>query len=247
MTNHNSPDRPADFDRELLAVAGDPHAEDVAREASSRSDYLQELAVVREDPRVKNFARARAGDPDVADDALQETYYAVARISHPEQIEDLRSYFCRVLIRMINRLRGQLGAALVDDFEKLADACPHKPGGEPLPAAFDEAVSSKMLAGSFLRRFDTWRAKLRREVPARSSDPGRYRDVIVDVARWALLSCGTEGITNGDFNRALRAAYPEWFAEEGRADSNIHQRFARARTDVQTLLQRLVAHEELLP
>ena len=47
---------------------------------AGQSDYLQQLVTIREDPQVKDLARRRAGDPDVAQDALQETYYAMACI-----------------------------------------------------------------------------------------------------------------------------------------------------------------------
>ena len=70
--------------------------------AGGRSDYLEQLAAIREDPKVKKLARGRAGDPELAEDALQEAYYAVARLEDLEHIEDLRAYYCRVLLRTIH-------------------------------------------------------------------------------------------------------------------------------------------------
>ena len=46
----------------------------------------------------------------MAEDALQETFYLLAKISQPQHIDDLRKYFCKVLIHSVYRLRGQLGA-----------------------------------------------------------------------------------------------------------------------------------------
>ena len=115
----------------------------------SRSDYLEQLAVIREDPQVKNLAHRRAGDPELAKDALQEAYYAMAKMD-PEQIEDLRKYFCTVVTHTAYRLRGQLRAAVVEDPAGLVDASGRKLGGESLPPTFDEAVHTNMMG-------DNWR------------------------------------------------------------------------------------------
>ena len=47
--------------------------------------FRQELLAIREDPKVRNFALARAGDPDLAKDALHETYCAVLRVRIPSR------------------------------------------------------------------------------------------------------------------------------------------------------------------
>lgn len=59
-----------------------------------------------------------------------------------------------------------------------------------------------------------------------------------------------QGIARGepgdeDANPALRAAYPEWFAEPGCAENSCHRRFRRARADLWGLLQKVVARDEL--
>ena len=77
--------------------------------AAERSDYLGHLTVIREDPQVKKLARTWAEDPDLAEDALQETFYVIAGIEHPERIEDLKKYFCSLVVRKALWLRGQLG------------------------------------------------------------------------------------------------------------------------------------------
>jgi len=135
--------------------------------ADGRSDYLEQLAAIREDPKVKNLARRQAGDSELAEDALQETYYAVARMENPERIVDLRAYYYRVLMRNIHRLRSQLGAILIEDFGIVADTCQRKPGGEPPPLPFDEAVGSHLLIQGFLRYLALHRATLTRMVPGR--------------------------------------------------------------------------------
>ena len=67
--------------------------------ADPREAILQRLAEIREDPRMRSLAIRYAGHPDLADDALQSAYYAVARLKNLEQIQNLRAYFRKVLIR----------------------------------------------------------------------------------------------------------------------------------------------------
>jgi hypothetical protein len=198
------------------------------------------LAAIREDPKVKNLARSRAGDFELAEDALQEAYYAVARLENPERIVDLRAYYCRVLLRNIHRLRSQLGAILIDDFGVVADTCQRKPGGEPPPLPFDEAIGSRLLIQGFLRDLALHRAALTRAVPGRSPDSTRYRDVIVTVAERVLRASIAGGLSDAEQNLAFRTLYPQWFAEAGVTISNIHQRFTRARADVCRLLQEII-------
>lgn len=96
--------------------------------ADPRSDYLEQLAAIREDPQVKKLARTSAGGPDLAEDVLHEVFYMMARMEYLERIEDLRKYFCAVVVRKAHRLRGQLGAAVVDDLAGHGGALP-----PPLP------------------------------------------------------------------------------------------------------------------
>ncbi len=92
-------------------------------------DFQQELLAIRDDPKVRSLARQRAGDPDLAMDALQAAYCAVARVADPAAIRNLRAYFCQVLIRETYRLLGQLGATLMEDFASVADARQGRSGG----------------------------------------------------------------------------------------------------------------------
>ena len=122
----------------------------------------------------------------------------------------------------------------------MADTCQRKPGGEPPPPAFDEAVGSHLLIQGFLRYLAAYRTALSCTVPGRSSDPAGYRDVIVAVVERVLRASVAGGLSDAEQNLAFRALYPQWFAEAGVAISNIHQRSSRARTDVCRLLQEIV-------
>lgn len=215
--------------------------------APGRSDFLEQLVAVWRDPQVKHLARGRAGDPDLAEDALQETYYAMARARDPQQIEDVRAYFCRVLVRKIHYLRGQLMATVVDDFVGLADACGRKLVGEARPLPFDEAVNTELLVRKWLRCLVSRRAALLREIPGRSPEPSRYRDSVETTAEWMLLAILGGDFRREDLNQALRAAYREWFAEEGAASNNIQQRLSRGRADVSDLLLTIVSRDDLNP
>lgn len=217
--------------------------------AGGRSDYLERLAAIREDPRVKHLARGRAGDPELAEDALQEAYYAVARMvarmEDPERIVDLRAYYCRVLLRSIHKFRSQLGAVLIEDFGAVAENCQRRPGGEPPSPPFDEAVGSYLHIQDLRRYLAAHRATLSYTIPGRSPDLARYREVVVTVTEHMLLGCMAGGLSDAEQNRAFRTLYPDWFAEAEVAVSNIHQRFARARADVCRLLQEIIKRSGL--
>ena len=209
----------------------------------SRSEYLERLAVIREDPQVKNLAHRRAEDPELAKDALQEAYYAMAKMD-PEQIEDLRKYFCTVVTHTAYRLRGQLKAAVVGDPAGLVDASGRKLGSESLPPTFDEAVHTNMMGDNWRECLAMNRVALTSNVPGRSPDSDKYRNVIATVSKEMLNTILTGDFREVDLNLALRAAYPEWFAERCGV-SNIHQRFARARADIRDLLKTVISLDEL--
>ena len=170
----------------------------------------------------------------------------MARIKDPAGIKDLKAYFCRVLIRVINALRGQLGAVLPTDFTGLADACQWKADGGALQCPVDETVATHLLARDWLERITAERESLTAAVPGRSPDPCRYRELVAGVAERVLRSIVAADVCDADGNPALRAAYPEWFDDDGSA-SNAHQRFSRARADVRRLLREIVNRDDLYP
>jgi hypothetical protein len=211
---------------------------------NDRSDYLERLAVIREDPQVKKHAHRRAGDPELAKDALQEAYYAMAKMDS-EQIEDLRKYFCTVVSHTAHRLRGQLRAAVVGDPAGLVDASGRKLGSESLPPTFDEAGHTNMMGDNWRECLAKNHVALTSNVPGRSTDPDRYRNVIAAVTSEMLDAILAGDFKEADLNLTLRAAYPEWFAERCVGVSNIHQRLARARADIRDLLKTVISPDEL--
>jgi DNA-directed RNA polymerase specialized sigma24 family protein len=206
----------------------------------------QLLLALLQDPWIKRFARGHAGHAEVAEDALQSTYYAMARLENLEQIENLRAYFCKVLIREVHRERGQLGAALVEDFARAAALHQDAVGCRPAsPPSIDDAVCTSLQARVWLERFATQRNRLQARVSARSDDPARYSTVVCDAAEQVLRDGINGEPSEADTNPALRAAYPEYFAQPDAAANLLHQRFRRAREDVKALLQSVVDRDEL--
>ena len=211
------------------------------------SGFLRTLLAIVREPGIRKLALSLAGDPDLAEDALQEVYYAMARVRNPEGIDNLRGYVYTVLANKVRCLRGQLrSAVLVDDSERLAEMRQDAPGCNPAsPAAVEEAVIMSMTRQIWLERFAALRADLRKAVPGRSDDPDRYRDVIVGVAEWVLRAIVLGDISRADVNQALQARYPEWFSLEACAAGNGHQRFSRARADTGNLLRFVISRNEL--
>jgi DNA-directed RNA polymerase specialized sigma24 family protein len=207
--------------------------------------FADDLLGLMEDAQIRHLALRRAGNRDLAEDALQSAYCAVARIGHPENIRDLRSYFAHVLVNEVNRLHGQLGATLMEDFTSMADAHQQADTAPPVPRPIDEMVSTHLLAEAWLEPFATRRRELADRVPGRSSDPRRYRDVIVADAEQVLCDAIDGGTGQADSNDAFRAAYPEYFDQPGASPNTLHQRFSRAREDVRVLLQAVVSRDEL--
>jgi len=209
-----------------------------------RLEFQRRLQEIWEDPQVRRLARSRARDFEMAQDALQEAYCSVARVNDPDGINDLKAYFCKVLIHVIKRLLGQLREVPEDDFESLSDARQGRIGAESPPLPFDEAVCGDLHAMSLLDRFAAQCETLTRAVPGRSADPARYRDVIVAVAGSLLRSIARGDVSEADGDQALIAVYPEWFAEQGPTADNAYQRFSRARGDIRKILQTIVDRDE---
>jgi hypothetical protein len=218
----------------------------LATTASDRPDFQQELLAIREDPDVRSLALRRAKSPEVAEDALQTAFYAVSRIPNPGAIEDLRAYFCRVLIREVYRELGQLQATAMEDFTGLADRRQSRPGSSlPAPRPFPEEVSIRLLGRGWLGIFTARRGELAASVPRRSRDPVRYQRLIVRVAEHVLMTILGDN-ADADINAALRRGYAEWFAARSSGENARHQRLLRARADVCALLKSIVERGDLI-
>lgn len=212
-----------------------------------QSEFLRRLVEIQQDPQVRGLARREAGNLDLAEDALQEAFYAVAKVKNPGGIENLRAYFCRVLVREAHRVRGQLGAYPVDDVASVADMRQDMLVSQSAAPSVDRMVGDRLLRRTLHERFTALRASLVRDVPGRSHDPVRYRNLIVSVAEHVLLAGALGDVSEADGNLALSAAYPEWFVGEGCAIANGHQRFSRARADVCRILRLIVSRTDLFP
>jgi hypothetical protein len=204
-----------------------------------RFSFHEELLDIWRDPRIRRLALSRTGDPELAEDALQEAYISLARHPAPERIADLQRYFCQVLIREAYRLGRERGAMPAQDVEELADALQGDPVLSRVLQPLDEAVEASVLSQAWLERLAARRQHLHRDVPGRSMNPGRYRAVIVAVAEQVLRDLVGGGVSESDSNGALRAVYPEWFAGDA-AVGNAFQRFSRARADVRGVLRIVV-------
>jgi DNA-directed RNA polymerase specialized sigma24 family protein len=211
------------------------------------SRFHEELTRIWRDPQIWRLALGRAGNRDLAEDALQETFYSVARMADHSHIRDLRAFFCRALINQIRHLRGLLSAIPVEDPQRLAGLRPQEVGQPDAMAArpVEDAVVWRQLAAMWCERFHHDRERLMAMVPERSGNPARYREVIVATAAQILNAPGDGHVNWADSDMALRAAYPDWFSEPDCTRDTYYQRLSRARHEVRTLLKAVVRREEL--
>jgi len=226
-------------DRENQAAIGN----DRGLPALAGGEFPHELLAIWQDPAVRRLAARRAGDPDLAQDALLAAVVAVARVNDLARIENLKAYFCRVLINEVYRLRGQLAAARPCDPATLAVM--NDPEASA-PSAAEEAIT-RLLVRSWLERFHAQHVDLRAAVPGRSRQPTRYRDLIVQTAEHILRTALDGNVSWADCNETLQAALPDWFGRPGNAENTPHQHLSRARRDVQDLLKAVIGRDELLP
>lgn len=216
--------------------------DDRALPALTAGAFPPELLTIWADPEVRRLAARRARDRELAEDALLQAVCAVARIGDLRHINDLKAFFCRVLINEVYRLRGQLTAARVCDPATLAEMSDARITGPYL----DEAVTNRLMAQAWLERFRAQRDHLWASVPGRSGQPSCYRDLVVAVAEHLLRAASHGGVSQADSNEALQAAFPDWFGRPGAAENTGHQHLSRARRDVQALLRKVVDRDELL-
>jgi DNA-directed RNA polymerase specialized sigma24 family protein len=187
------------------------------------------LLEIWQDRQVMGYARRRAGDRDIAEDAMQTTYYLMAKLRNLAEIENLKAYFYQVLRHEIDRERGQLRAVPIEDFARGAED--HQPTG------FEDAVCTSLQFWYLHKQLAANRKELLASLPARSRDSSRHRAVVY-AAACQILSDGMKGeASEADTNEALQASYPEYFAQLGASANTCHQRFLRTRSDIRALLQ----------
>jgi len=211
-----------------------------------------ELGRLRNDGGILRLARRYAdGDHDLAEDAMQETCWAILRVKDPRRIDNLEAYFRTVLKRTVADQRGHNRRAPVpvDNMETLtgeADQGTVTPDPEPHRPVDAQAVSN-VLAAAWLARLRRERHQLRAMLPDSSADPEHYRDVVMARSEEILRTAVAGSVSWADCNEALRAAYPEWFAEPGCKQNTMDRRLSRARDDVRAMLKAVVCPSELRP
>ena len=164
------------------------------------------LMAIWADPAVRDFALRRAGDPDLAQEALLHAAITVAQVKDLQAIKDLRAYFCRAVINSVYRLRGQLAAARrqAASLDEMGQR-----GAEPAsPVLVAESAVSQLMAQARLEKFLADRGRLRAGVPGRSPRPDLYRDLITAAGEHVLRAALAGTISKADSNEALQAAFP---------------------------------------
>jgi Sigma-70 region 2 len=199
------------------------------------SSFQQELLALRKDPQVRSLAWRLVGDLGLVEDIHQTVCLRLTALKHPEQIENIRRYYLRVMRNEATKVYVLHSEIPFED-----------PDSVPAPVRpIEDKVCDSLCGHIWLQRLAARREALVAATPGRSADPCRYRTMIYYAAEQVLLG-GLNGETSdADSNDALRAAYPEYFDQPGAAANTCHQRFRRARKDVKALLQAIVDHNEL--
>src|SRR5271166_1882946 len=141
----------------------------------SASAFDDELLDIMKDAGIRRLALHRAGSPDLAEDALNETYCAVATVREPARIGNLKAYFCKVLINETARLRAQLRTIPAGDLTEMSDLrqAPASSSG-----GLEHHVHLSLLTEALFARLETHRDEWRAGIPGRLSDPDGYRAAI---------------------------------------------------------------------
>jgi Sigma-70 region 2 len=209
--------------------------------------FLDDLGQLVEDPKIRRLAERRAGSRELAEDALQETFRAVAQTKDPESIRDLRAFFCKSLIHEINHQLARPVPVLTEDISPILERHQDRTSrsGPTPPVSVENEAHLRLLAGAVLTRLERDRDELMAMVPVRSSDARRYQSTIVTAALTILLLLVEGRVTSADWNAVLKSGYPQWCDEPGLARAAIDQRLSRARRDVQSLLQAIFPRNEV--
>ena len=152
----------------------------------------------------------------------------MAQTRNPEAIEDLRAFFCKLLIRAINRqLSLSVRRCLAEDIGAIADRFQDaSPSGTSSPTSVASEAQLRILADAALTRLERDRAELMATIPARSGDPGRYRCTIVAAAGTILRLLLRGPVAMADWNAVLRSGYPQWCDEPGFPHDALYQRLS---------------------
>jgi len=218
-----------------------------AKEGGGRSPNFDErLAALCLDSDVRRFAMRLARNRELAEDAIQEVYWALARTADPGGIDDLRRYFCAALQHMVRRLLKQSSTSPTPAGDMDAARAAQAGGGRRGVARCspcEESVVRTVQVSAWLLQLNEAGAS----VPERSGDPPRYRAVIVGISCWNLRALLDGGVSSADLNSLLIGRYPEYFARIRSRDDSYHKRLSRARQDVRDLLASVIGRDELLP
>jgi hypothetical protein len=207
--------------------------------------FFEDLQRVRQEPAVRRLAQLRARDRELAEDALQQTYWNVARVPHPETIRDLRAFFCRALINEIRRLLSQSAAVSVEDIATTSDRQQISTSSARTSLSdVEDEVCSQTLAQALLARLKNNHSLLVASVPGRSPSHQRYKTAVVAAAASILRMLLTQHVINADWNSVLKDEYPDYLDEHGVARNARDQRLSRARRDVVDVLKQIVSRGE---
>src|SRR5690348_12442800 len=164
-------------------------AAEVLSGSTNQLRFRDRVAALRQDTAMKKLAMRYARDRDVAEDALQETCYAVMTVRDPGRIDDLPRYFRRVLQRKVVEMLELSGPLPTDDPDTVlavSTGSVQRPGTRR-PIGWGSPSEDRAVRR---RQSSLWLVRLARlsavSIPGRSADPQRYRRVIATVARLVL-------------------------------------------------------------
>ena len=202
------------------------------------SGSSEELTAIACDPGMRRLARRLAGE--MADDLLQETWYAMTRTAARESIENRRGYFYKTMVNTWRHLSQDMvrHGIPAEDLDTAAGAA------KGTPSAEHDALA-RLGAADRQGRLRARRAELWLTIPPYSPDPYRYRGVVMTVAE--AVATGDGPVSRGELNDALMAAYPEWFRESGVKPGTLQQRRCRARQAICRLLTTILGLDDLRP
>ena len=211
--------------------------------------FHEDLAMIVTDTEMLRLAIRRAGNRELAEDAIQETARALGERKSLDAITNLRGFFYVSLVHEIDHQLGRPSAIPAGDAAEIWDR--HQGASRPAAALLPSTVvwdaHLRVLAAAVLARLERERTRsgLTAMIPARSADPCLYRSAIARAAKviFALLLEGH--VTAADWNAILKAAYPQWCDEPDLACDARDQRLSRARRDVQSLLRSVLSRDQL--